>query len=122
MFCGYAFGYRRLTPLFSVHSFRKVSRPVEGHVWVFRLGRGSFSNAARALSRGRNTCGVRTSTATRIADRMRGERRPHAAAGSSAGPHPQPDAADLPEVESGSVDLILTDPPYFDNLSYFELS
>ncbi len=31
-------------------------------------------------------------------------------------------AADLSAVESGSVDLVLTDPPYFDNLSYSELS
>ena len=49
MFCSYAFGYRRLTPLFSVHAFRKVSRPVEGNVWGLPLGRGSFSNCVQAV-------------------------------------------------------------------------
>ena len=52
MFCGYAFGYRRLTPLFGVHAYRKISRPVEGNVWGLPIGRGSFQNAVRAVIAG----------------------------------------------------------------------
>ena len=123
MFCGYAFGYRRLTPLFSVHAFRKVSRPVEGHVWGLRLGRGSFSNAVRALVEGKEY--MRRPYEYRYGGSPTG-----CAVSVALPPRPAPppvrilnqSAADLAEVESGSVDLILTDPPYFDNLSYSELS
>jgi adenine-specific DNA methylase len=128
MFCGYAFGYRRLTPLFSVHAFRKISRPVEGHVWGLSIGRGSFANAVRALVEGKEY--MRQPFEYRYAAR-RPERvsvalppRTSAAEGQPVAPVRilNQSSADLSTIPSGSVDLILTDPPYFDNLSYSELS
>jgi adenine-specific DNA methylase len=128
MFCGYAFGYRRLTPLFSVHAFRKISRPVEGHVWGLPIGRGSFANAVRALLEGKEYM-------RRPFEYRYEARRPERVTvalpqlPAAMGDRPVPpvrilnqSAADLSAIASGSVDLILTDPPYFDNLSYSELS
>ena len=128
MFCGYAFGYRRLTPLFSVHAFRKISRPVEGHVWGLPLGRGSFTNAMRAVVEGKEYMRrpyeyryrnlkpqrVFVGTPAKLSDGQ-----------SIAGPDIQilnQTSANLSAIPAGSVDLILTDPPYYDNLSYSELS
>ncbi len=130
MFCGYAFGYRRLTPLFSVHSYRKISRPVEGNVWGLELGRGSFNNTVRAVISGSEYMGspfefryrksgkpVRVSTVliTKPSD------EPAASPAASVKISNQSSEA-LEGVSSRSIDMILTDPPYFDNISYSELS
>lgn len=121
MFCGYAFGYRRLTPLFSVHSYRKISRPVEGNVWGLPAGRGSFRNAVRNVLEGQDYLREPFEYRYRGATPLRVPvARPDAPAGSvvllNRG------SEDLSPVPTGSVDLVLTDPPYFDNLSYSELS
>ena len=128
MFCGYAFGYRRLTPLFSVHAFRKISRPVEGHVWGLSIGRGSFSNAMRALVEGKKYIRqpFEYRYETRRPQRVNVTLPPRPVVrGDRAGTQVRilnQSSADLSAIASGSVDLILTDPPYFDNLSYSELS
>jgi adenine-specific DNA methylase len=112
----YAFGWRRLTPLFSVRAFRHIPRPVELNPWSVGTGRGSYPNALRqvgqAIRYARNpqelTSGGFCATPSRrpaIAPRVL-----HA------------DARRLAEIPTASVDLVLTDPPYFDNIAYSELS
>ena len=130
MFCGYAFGYRRLTPLFGVHAFRKISRPVEGNVWGLPIGRGSFQNAVRAVIEGNEY--MQAPYEFRYGGWRERERvtifppRTHVG---SLKPQGQPilrilnrNSEDLSGLADASIDLILTDPPYFDNLSYSELS
>ena len=51
MMCGYAGGWRRLTPLFSIRAYRHIGRPVELNPWLRNNGRGSFPNAVRAVVR-----------------------------------------------------------------------
>ncbi len=51
MFCFYAFDYRKLTPLFGLHAYHKVVRPVENNVWGVDVGRGSFSKCFSKLLR-----------------------------------------------------------------------
>jgi adenine-specific DNA methylase len=130
MFCGYAFGYRRLTPLFGVHAYRKISRPVEGNVWGLPIGRGSFHNAVRAVVAGNEYM------QSPYELRYRGGSRPQRVPLARPRTHSAPTAPeqrqsvrifnrsseDLSVVAAASVDLILTDPPYFNNLSYSELS
>jgi adenine-specific DNA methylase len=124
MFCSYAFGYRRLAPLFSVHSFRKISRPVEGNVWGLREGRGTFRNAVRAVLAGQEY--MRHPFEYRYRHESRPLRVPIGLAGKGASGYSarilNQSSANLSSIPSGSIDLILTDPPYFDNLSYSELS
>jgi adenine-specific DNA methylase len=129
MFCGYAFGYRRLTPLFSVHSYRKISRPVEGNVWGLELGRGSFSNAVRAVIAGSEY--MRAPFEYRYRPSGEGVRVPvglstqnsHEVASPAASVDIYNQSSErLTSIRSGSIDLILSDPPYFDNISYSELS
>jgi adenine-specific DNA methylase len=127
MFCSYAFGYRRLCPIFSVHAYRKVPRPVEGNVWGLHTGRGSFRNAVRALLAGSEY--MRDPFEYRYNRSNRPQR---------VSVKPEPDGTAPPArrtvriynrssehlnpIPTGSIDLILTDPPYYDNLSYSELS
>ena len=124
MFCGWAFGYRRLTPLFGVHSYRKVTRPVEGNLLGLDIGRGSFKNAVRAVVRG---CEY---MAHPFEYRYKGTRPIQVDVSlqpPSAGPLPHVtilnrSSTDLSPINDGTVDLVLTDPPYFDNLAYSEMS
>jgi putative DNA methylase len=130
MFCGYAFGYRRLTPLFGVHSYRKISRPVEGNVWGLTIGRGSFLNAVRSVVTGNEY--MQDPYEFRYSKSKSPQRihvaLPHKKATSAKAKAESnvrilnQSSADLSNVPDGTVDLILTDPPYFDNISYSELS
>ncbi len=124
MLTNYAFGWRRLAPLFSVRAFRHVSRPVEVNPWLDGTGRGTFPNAVRAVQKaavfarepreptldgGFRRCPVSTGNGGRTT-------RPPSVAVLHRS------AEDLAGIADRSVDLVLTDPPYFDNIAYSELS
>lgn len=135
MLCSYAFDYRKLTPLFGIHAFNVVTRPVENNVWggTEKYGRGSFLNCVLRMLRAKEyaerpyetrydrgrvehvyTGEKVTVKVTADADRWyRGEARALLLNRSST---------DLTELRDDSIDLVLTDPPYYDNLSYSELS
>jgi SAM-dependent methyltransferase len=117
MMTAYAGGWRRLTPLFSVRAFRHIPRPVELNPWSDGTGRGSFPNAVRQLKR------AATFARAPQEPKPRGGFRPTV----SLGPKRAPNivcgtACDLNFQSEGSVDLVLTDPPYFDNVAYSELA
>src|SRR5690606_21405777 len=105
------------TPLFSVRAFRHVPRPVELNPWMDGSGRGSFPNAVRKLMRARAYA--------------RSPKEPTLDGGFRDVPAVVADgshkttcgtARDLSFLASRSVDLVLTDPPYFDNIPYSELA
>ncbi|ACS40562.1 adenine-specific DNA methylase [Methylorubrum extorquens] len=113
--CGYAGGWRRLSPLFAIRAYRHINRPVELNPWLGRNGRGTFPNAVRSVARAakslRNGVEPRSSgAAVPVPERTRG------AWDIRCG-----DAADLSHIPEGSIDLVLTDPPYFDYIAYSEL-
>lgn len=115
MLCAYAGGWRRLTPLFSIRAYRHIARPVEINPWLQKNGRGTFPNAVRAV--------VRASEALRTPV----EPSPKGFLKRVADAPPGPaeivcgDARGMKHIPSGTVDLVLTDPPYFDYISYSEL-
>ncbi|MEM6785133.1 MAG: DNA methyltransferase [Bacteroidota bacterium] len=126
MYTGYAFGYRRTSPLFSLHGFRHVVRPVELNPWLDGIGRGTFLNALRKQQRGARYAQVPTdiehtapigpsdgAVATSPGPVLAGRTEAAICTGSSA---------ELVGIPDGSVDLVLTDPPYLDNVPYSELS
>jgi putative DNA methylase len=118
MMTAYASGWRRLTPLFSIRAFRHVPRPVELNPWTDGVARGSYPNAVRQVQRAANFA-----RAPREPDRRRGRFldvppiRPAVAPKVVRG-----NAKRLAFIASDSIDLILTDPPYFDNVAYSELA
>ena len=132
MYTAYAFGYRRTSPMFSIHSYRHITRPVELNPWKNGVGRGTFINTLRKISRAidfaktpeeidprgaRVACGgtykCKSSNLGTVKDVLNGDATAAIETQSSE---------NLSLLPSESVDLILTDPPYFDNLSYSELS
>jgi putative DNA methylase len=117
MLTSYAAGWRRLSPLFSIRAFRHVPRPVELNPWVDRSGRGSFPNAVRKLMRAtsyaREPKEPLCSGGFRSVPAVDAEHPPRVHCGT---------ARDMSFLKTASVDLVLTDPPYFDNIAYAELA
>lgn len=117
MMTAYAASWRRLTPLFSIRAFRHVPRPVELNPWCDGTGRGTYPNTVRKLMR--------------AADFARAPKEPVKKGGFKSVP-PRASATtsnivcaaaqDLAFVADGAVDMVLTDPPYFDNIAYSELA
>lgn len=121
MMTNYAFGWRRLAPLFSIRAFRHVARPVEINPWADGSGRGTFPNTVRQVQRAAAFARHPTEAL------LDGGFAPSAPGG--IGPDGgatarilHADSRKLAGVADGTVDLVLTDPPYFDNIAYSELS
>lgn len=115
MFCAYAGGWRRLTPLFSIRAYRHISRPVEINPWLKRNGRGTFPNAVRAVIR------ASESLKNPREPSPRGLLKRTKDSCAQAVEIVCGDARRMKHIPSASVDLVLTDPPYFDYISYSEL-
>jgi putative DNA methylase len=133
--CNYAYGYRKLTPLFGIHAYTVPVRPVENNVWgTGSYGRGTFEKTVEKLIRSKKYCDkVYESDYTldnKLLKRFTGEE-----ISSKVTNHPSEfyngnfdsliintSSEDLGVIRDKSVDLILTDPPYYDNLHYSELA
>lgn len=133
MYAGYAFGYRRISPMFSIHGYRHITRPVELNPWLCGIGRGTFPNVMRKLERAilyAKTPTIVTAGGERSwnpvpvgpADGRVATDPSEVFAGRADAAICTQSSAHLDGVPDGSVDLILTDPPYLDNISYSELS
>lgn len=134
LFCSYAFGYQKLTPLFGLHAFRRISRPVEGNVWGASLGRGSFYSCVEKVLRGKRfsakpfeyiyengkpkrvESGI-SAQATIIDDITKLSQSKGRTAYLTIA-----DSRDLSWIPEKSVDIVLTDPPYYNNLAYSEMA
>lgn len=110
LLCGYASGWRRLRPLFTIRGWHHVVRPVELNPWLDGIGRGTFPNAMRRIEKARLQ-----------ARRPRGA-RPCTPSSFQSVHVRQGTSSRLPDVPDASIDYVITDPPYFDKLSYGELA
>ena len=117
MMTAYASGWRRLTPLFSVRAFRHVQRPVELNPWCDGTGRGTFPNTVRKLMRASRFASVPKELTVGGGFRQVAPRDPVEPPNVVCGT-----AQNLDFLSNGTVDLVLTDPPYLDNIWYSELS
>jgi putative DNA methylase len=120
MLTQYAFGWRRLAPLFSIRAYRHVCRPVELNPWMDGTGRGSFPNAVRSIIQAQRAF---ISPKEPVPG---GKFRPvkySSAVSKKIRPKVMVnDSRKLAFLRDACVDLILSDPPYFDNIAYPELS
>lgn len=135
MLCFYAFDYRKLTPLFGLHAYHRVSRPVENNVWGTEVGRGSFLKCYRKLIRAKSYARTafeyryardterpqRVFTGERIAPRVR-KKIPTSRINGNYAVLLNQSSERLHTISSASIDLTLTDPPYYNNLAYSELA
>ncbi|WKZ32815.1 MAG: DNA methyltransferase [Thermodesulfobacteriota bacterium] len=133
MFCFYAFDYGKLTPLFGLHAYVKMTRPVENNVWGANFGRGSFLKCFNKMLEGKRYANkpyeykydekgpkqeftgesISCELITQFPDKS--NKNPFALLLNQS-------SENFSSIPSASVDLILSDPPYYNNLAYSELS
>lgn len=116
MLTRYSEGWRQVTPLFSLRAFAHAPRPVELNPWLRGTGRGTFPNAVRkvanAIAFARNPKELSADGFVPVPTRAQGAKATVI----------NGDSRHRPEIPDASADLILTDPPYLDNIDYSELS
>jgi len=132
MYTAYAFGYRRISPMFSIHSYRHITRPVEINPWLDGIGRGTFPNAVNKIAKAVEFAEAPTELNPNGGRQVSHQHRTSTSEvsmhpwkvldGSSRACISTKTSEELQGIPDCSIDLILTDPPYFDNLSYSELS
>jgi adenine-specific DNA methylase len=132
----YAFGYQKITPLFAIHGYQIPQRPVEGNVWGNdHLGRGSFIRCVRKVVAGKKYAAKpfeyrypeglsleKVYTGESIMTAVRTTTEKSGTSSLSRACLLNRSSIDLSGLASGSVDLVLTDPPFYNNLAYSELS
>lgn len=135
MLCCYAYEYRKLTPLFGIHAYTVPSRVVENNViGTNSLGRGTFKKTFQKMIKGKQYC--QETYEVRIDDKGKREKiftgeTISDDVSNSANEFYDSEgntlilnqsSENLKNVKNNSIDIILTDPPYYDNLAYSELS
>jgi len=134
MFCDYNYSYRKIGNLFGLHAFNVSMRPVENNLWGGAAGSGTFSRFFRKLVAAK-------SYARRPSERdLQGHRIRLPQEAVSLDPVVDATALESPILDTeqscvvlcrdsrsipladGTVDAVVTDPPYFDNVMYGELS
>jgi adenine-specific DNA methylase len=135
MFCKYEVEWHKISVFFGLHAYHPIERPTENNVWGTVYGRGTFVKCFEKLVKAKSYC---QRPYERLVD-LRG-RRFSKVMGSEkvegllvdnfdellrterAVLLRCQDAKDLSFLPSRSVDAVITDPPYFDNLQYSELA
>ncbi|MGQ9900768.1 MAG: DNA methyltransferase [Fimbriimonadales bacterium] len=132
----YNYPHRKLHHLFNYHALPLTTTPVENAVWgVGEEGAGTFVNCYRRYVNAKRYCAApyekyRTSQGEVITIQMSDERIEACMVDTfdelkttSRGALLMcQDSAKLPQIPDKSVDLVVTDPPYYDSIHYSELS
>jgi len=133
MFCKYETGYDKISLLFGLHAYHPIERPTENNVWGCQFGRGSFAKCYEKVRRakiyGLQSCegvkskakGEKESKSSPIyallAESFEEVRMRNRSALLLA-----QSSEDLSFIPTRTVDAVITDPPYFDNIAYSELA
>lgn len=125
VFCSYETRWQKCGAMFSYPGYRAVDRYAENNVWGTKFGRGTFARSYLKVVRAKKTNGSETNVYgvappsarfTRVArnfSELKSERNALVECGNSES---------LEFVPEHSVDLVATDPPYFDTLNYSRLA
>jgi adenine-specific DNA methylase len=136
MMTPYNYPHRKLHHLFNYHAMPLTTTPVENAVWgAFEEGAGTFVNCYKRYENAKLYCTkpfekFKSSDGQVVTVMSQGESI-HAQFVSSYQQLLQTkrgallfcqDSSHLPEIPDSSVDFVITDPPYYDNVHYSELS
>ena len=135
MFCKYEVQWHKISVLFGLHAYHPIERPTENNVWGTIFGRGTFTRCFEKVRRAKEYCqkpyerlvdsrGKRFSKYTgkeriegyyveNYQDLLKRDRSALLRCTSSE---------DLSFIPDKSVDAVITDPPYFENIQYSELA
>ncbi|RLC48365.1 MAG: hypothetical protein DRH70_01175 [Candidatus Coatesbacteria bacterium] len=135
MFCKYEVQWHKISLLFGLHAFHPIERPTENNVWGARYGRSTFVKCYQKMRRAKaywaeySTLSTPKSTGgssalepakayqTRMESSFKGlmkARRGVLLKSQSS--------RELSFIPDASVDAVITDPPYLDNVQYSELA
>ncbi len=135
MFCKYEIEWHKISLFFGLHAYHPIERPAENNVWGTEFGRGTFVKCFQKVRRAKvygqnphvrltNLRGNRFSKRTgeetiegNLVESFDAFRNTNGAALLLC-----QTAESLPGIPDKSVDAVITDPPYFDNLQYSELA
>ncbi|NHJ14571.1 MAG: hypothetical protein EAX95_12905 [Candidatus Thorarchaeota archaeon] len=137
MFCIYNATARKIEPLFGGHYFSPPMMPVENNVLGAKLGRGSFSKyfgkAVRALHYQKQPYEIKFQSVNEKVGRVRVDIHGDFINGKEADYFVDlmgtadtllrcASSENLEFLPDRSIDAVITDPPYYDNIMYSELS
>lgn len=130
MFCRYQHNANKIANIFFNHAYVPISMPVENNVWGTKFGTGSFIKTINKIKRGKK---FNDNIYDIFVDNRKSEKIYN---GDSVNVNPvedinklspnnplliSRDSRNLDFLEDQSVDLIITDPPFGDQLMYSEL-
>lgn len=135
MFCKYEIEWHKISLFFSLHAFHPIERPAENNIWGAEYGRGTFTKCFEKIRRAKVFC---QKPYERLFDlrggrytKYTGNEKIEGRIVNSFEELVETDHAALLRCQSSdnlefvpdkSVDAVITDPPYFDNLQYSELA
>jgi len=139
MFCEYDKPYNKLTGIYKRHTITARHTPVENNVWGTEYGRGAFSGEFDKMRAGKEFCvdpyekyvedgetkqrdgvgkveGYVTDDPDQLGEPVEGSED------ATYNVHLRCGTSEFLPMEDESVDAVITDPPYFDNVMYAEVS
>ncbi|HEX29189.1 TPA: DUF1156 domain-containing protein [Candidatus Poribacteria bacterium] len=135
MFCKYEAQWHKISVFFGLHAYHPIERPTENNVWGTIFGRGTFTRCFEKVRRAKEYClkpyeRLIDSRGKRFSKHTGKERIEGYYVESFQGLLERDRAAllrctsseDLSFIPDRSVDAIITDPPYFENIQYSELA
>ena len=115
MFCFYNQGANKLEPLFSRHDFAPVNTALENNVWGNAYGRGNFISVIDKVIKGKQYA-IKPYDSGQMPEMHKDYRDP------LHGKYTLYSQSSTANIDVTNVDMIITDPPYADNVNYSELS
>ncbi|RLC86515.1 MAG: hypothetical protein DRI79_09900 [Chloroflexi bacterium] len=134
-FCKYEIRWHKISPFFGLHAYHPIERPTENNVWGTVYGRGTFTKCFEKVRRAKEYCQrpyerLFDIRGKRFSKHTTGERIEGQVVGRFDALRQNKGSAllrcesseDLSFIPDQSVDAVITDPPYFDNVQYSELA
>jgi adenine-specific DNA methylase len=135
MFCKYEIQWHKISLFFGLHAYHPIERPTENNVWGTKYGRCTFTKCFEKVRRAKIYCKrpyerLLGSGNKRFSKRTGNERiegnivqsfKDLSRVDRAALLHCDT-AENLSFIPDKSVDAVITDPPYFDNIQYSELA
>lgn len=115
MFCFHNPARHELEPLFSRHDFAPVNTALENNVWGNEYGRGNFISVIDKVIKGKQYA-IKPYDSGQIPEMHKDHRDP------LHGKFTLYSQSSTTNIDATNVDMIITDPPYADNVNYSELS
>lgn len=135
MFCKYEIQWHKISLFFGLHAYHPIERPTENNIWGTKYGRGTFIKCFEKVRRAKAYCKKPyerlVNNANKRFSKYTGNERIEGKIVKSFDELQQVDRAallrcdtaeDLSFIPDNSVDVVITDPPYFDNIQYSELA